>query len=262
MEELSLLLSRHLGTFLLAFARLGGMLAWSPVFGHRSVPVPYRAGLTLLLALVLTPLLPDRTLVSNEALGWAVALAGEAFVGLAIATVAQVIMAAADVAGELIGFQMGLTAASVFDPSTGQHPGVVTRFEQILALLLFLAVNGHHLLLRAVASSFQRVSPGAVLEPAVTGGIVGLGSTVLQSGVALAAPLIGMLLVLNVALALVSRATPQAHVFIVGLPVSVGLGLLGLLDTVPHMGEVMTDLFGRMPSILDTLLGGGFHGLR
>lgn len=262
MEELSLLLSRHLGTFLLAFARLGGMLAWTPVLGHRSVPVPYRAGLALLLALVLTPLLPGRPPATNEALGWALALAGEAFVGLAIATVAQVLMAAADVAGELIGFQMGLTAAAVFDPSTGQHPGVLTRFEQIVALLLFLAVNGHHLLIRAVASSFHRVSPGAVLEPAVTGGVVGLGGTVLQSGVALAAPLVGMLLVLNVALALVSRATPQAHVFIVGLPVSVGLGLLGLVYTVPHMAQVMGGLIGRLPSMLDTLFGGGFHGLR
>jgi flagellar biosynthesis protein FliR len=262
MEELSLLMSRHLGTFLLAFSRLTGMLTWAPVLGHRGVPVPHRAGLALLLALVLTPLLPSRVGGPDEALGWTLAVAGEAFVGLAIAMVAQLVMAAADVAGELIGFQMGLTASAVFDPSTGQHAGVVARFQQMLALLFFLAVNGHHLLIRAVVSSFQRVGPGAVLEPAVTGGIVGLGGTVLQSGVALAAPLIGMLLVLNIALALLARATPQANVFIVGLPMSVGLGLLGLLDTVPHFGQVMTGLIGQMPSVLDTLFVGGFHGPR
>ncbi|HTY79017.1 MAG TPA: flagellar biosynthetic protein FliR [Candidatus Bathyarchaeia archaeon] len=264
MNELSLLLTRHLDTFLPAFARLSGMLAWAPVLGHRSVPIPYRAALALTLALVLTPLLPGPrpAPASREMLGWALLLAGEALVGLAIASVAQIVMGAADVAGEVIGFQMGLSAAAVFDPSTGQHPGVVTRFEQILALLIFLAVNGHHLIIRAVASSFQRLTPGSVLEPAVTGGIAGLGGTVLQSGVALAAPLIGMLLVLNVALALVARATPQAHVFIIGLPVSVGLGLLGLLHTVPHVSEVMAGLIGGLPAILDRLFGGGIHGLR
>src|SRR5215470_1655820 len=262
MNELAQLLTRHLDTFLPAFARLSGMLAWAPVLGHRSVPIPYRAGFALMFALVLTPLLPGHAPASREMLGWALLLAGEAFVGLAIASVAQIVMGAADVAGEVIGFQMGLSAAAVFDPSTGQHPGVVTRFEQILALLIFLAVNGHHLIIRAVASSFQRLTPGAVFEPAVTGGIVGLGGTVLQSGVALAAPLIGMLLVLNVALALVSRATPQAHVFIIGLPVSVGLGLLGLVHTVPHVSEVMAGLIGGLPSMLDTLFGGGIRGLR
>jgi flagellar biosynthetic protein FliR len=262
MAELGVLVARHLGTFLLAFFRLGGMLAWAPVFGHGSVPVPLRAGLAALLALVLTPLLAGSTGGPDDALGWTLAVAGELFVGLAIGFVAHLVLAGAEVAGELIGFQMGLSVAAVFDPSTGEQAGVIARFQHILALLFFLAVNGHHLLIRAVALSFQRIGPGAVLEPAVTGGIVGLGGKLLQSGFALAAPVVGILLVLNVALALLGRVAPQSNVFMVGLPLSVGLGVLGLLDALPHFGQVMTGLIAELPADLDVLFGGGFHGLR
>jgi len=262
MAEIGALLTQHLGTFLLAFFRLGGMLAWAPVFGHRSVPVPHRAGLAALLALVLTPLLTGSSRGPDDTLGWTLAVAGEVLVGLAIGFVASLVVAAAELAGELIGFQMGLGLAAVFDPSTGEQAGVVARFYQILALLLFLAVNGHHLLIRAVALSFQRIGPGTVLEPAVTGGIAGLGGKLLQSGVALAAPVVGILLVLNVALALLSRAAPQANVFMVGLPLSAGLGVLGLLDALPHVGQVVTGLIAELPTDLNVLFGGGLHGLR
>ncbi len=262
MAEINVLLTRHLGTFLLAFFRLGGMLAWAPVLGHRSVPVPHRAGLAALLALVLTPLLAGSSRGPDGALGWALAVAGELFVGLAIGFVAHLVLAAAEVAGELIGFQMGFGLAAVFDPSTGEQESVIARFQHILALLLFLAVNGHHLLIRAVVLSFQRISPGAVLEPAVTGGMVGLGGKVLQSGVALAAPVVGILLVLNVALALLSRAAPQANVFMVGLPLSAGLGVLGLLHALPHFGQVVTELIAQLSADLNVLFGGGLHGLR
>lgn len=262
MAEIGVLLTRHLGTFLLAFFRLGGMLAWAPVLGHRSVPVPHRAGLAALLALVLTPLLAGSSRGPDDALGWALAVAGEVLVGLAIGFVASLVVTAAEVAGELIGFQMGLGLAAVFDPSTGEQESVIARFQQILALLLFLAVNGHHLLIRAVALSFQRIGPGAVLEPAVTGGIGGLGGKLLQSGFALAAPVVGILLVLNVALALLSRVAPQANVFMVGLPLSAGLGVLGLLDALPHFGQLVTGLIAELPADLNVLFGGGLHGLR
>ena len=105
-----------------------------------------------------------------DAVGWAIAVAGEVFIGLAIGFVAMLVVAAADAAGELIGFEMGLSIGVVFNPSTGGQEGLVTRLLNTLALLLFLAVNGHHLLIRAVAVSFERLRPGAALEPRDGGG--------------------------------------------------------------------------------------------
>jgi flagellar biosynthetic protein FliR len=262
MAELDLLLARNLDAFLLVFFRIGAMLAWTPVLGHRSIPVSHRAGLTLLLAGIVTPILPARPAAERDALGWVVAIAGEVFVGLMIAFVAQLLMAAVDIAGELIGFEMGLSMASVFDPVQGEQETIVARFLSTVSLLTFLTVNGHHLLIRAVVASFQRIAPGGALELAAAGGAVSLGGKLLASGTALAAPLIAVLLVVNVALALVGRVAPQANVFVLGLPLSIGIGVLGLYEMLPSFAQGFGRLVLEMPVDLDALLLGGAHGLR
>jgi len=263
MAELIDLLARHLDGFLLAFFRVGAMLAWAPVLGHRSIPVPHRAGLAALLALILAPTLRGSAgAVARDALGWLLAVAGEVFVGLAIGFVAYLVLAAVEVAGEMIGFEMGFSIAAVFDPAMGEQGTVVARLLHTLALLLFLTMNGHHLLIRAVAASFQRIAPGGVLEPAVAGGIASLGGKLLQSGFALAGPVVAILLVLNVALALVGRVAPQTNVFMVGLPLSIGVGVLGLLDDLPSFAQVFTRLVAEMQMDVDGLFLGATHGLR
>jgi flagellar biosynthetic protein FliR len=263
MAELTDLLARHLDGFLLAFFRVGAMLAWAPGLGHRSVPLPHRAGLAALLAFIMTPTLTGSAREpARDALGWLLAVAGEVFVGLAIGFVAYLVLAAVEVAGELIGFEMGFSIAAVFDPAMGEQGTVVARFLHLLAMLLFLTMNGHHLLIRAVGVSFQRIAPGGLLEPAVSGGVASLGGKLLQSGVALAAPLVGILLVLNVALALVGRVAPQTNVFMVGLPLSIGVGILGLLDALPSLVRVFSRLVTEMPADLDRLFLGAPHGLR
>ena len=105
-------------------------------------------------------------------------------------------------------------------------------------------MNGHHLLIRAVAVSFERLRPGAALEPAMTGGLLPLGGKLLESGIALAAPVVGVLVVLNVALGLIGRVMPQSNVFLVGLPVSIGLGLLALYEALPGMMQSLERLIG------------------
>jgi flagellar biosynthesis protein FliR len=261
MPELLGILSRHLEPFLLAFFRLGAMLAWAPVIGHRSIPVMHRAGLGAALALVLAPTLgaPARP-GGLDAVGWVIAVAGEVFVGLAIGFVAFLVVAAADLAGELIGFEMGLSIGVVFNPATGGQEGLVTRLLNTIALLLFLAVNGHHLLIRAVAVSFERLRPGAALEPVMAGGLLPLAGKLLESGIALAAPVVGVLVVLNVALGLIGRVVPQSNVFLVGLPVSIGLGLLALYEALPGMMQSLERLIADTTANLDGLFAAVMHG--
>jgi len=261
MPELLGILTRHLEPFLLAFFRLGAMLAWAPVIGHRSIPVMHRAGIAAALALVLAPTLgaPARP-GGLDAVGWLIAVAGEVFVGLAVGFVAMLVVAAADAAGELIGFEMGLSIGVVFNPSTGGQEGLVTRLLNTLALLLFLAVNGHHLLIRAVAVSFERLRPGAAFDPAMAGGLVSLGGKLLESGVALAAPVVGVLVVLNVALGLIGRVVPQSNVFLVGLPVSIGLGLLALYEALPGMMQALEGLIADTTANLDGLFAAVMYG--
>jgi flagellar biosynthetic protein FliR len=135
------------------------MLAWAPVIGRRhSGHAPRQAAAALALVSP-RPWAPARP-GGLDAVGWGIAVAGEVFVGLAVGFVAALVVAAADLAGELIGFEMGLSIGVVFNPATGGQEGLVTRLLNTIALLLFLAVNGHHLLIRAVAVSFERLRPG------------------------------------------------------------------------------------------------------
>lgn len=263
MPELLALLSQHLEGFLLAFFRLGAALAWAPVLGHRSVPLPHRAALAAALALIVTPALgaPARP-ADLDALGWIVAIAGEVLVGLAIGFVARLVVAAAEIAGELIGFEMGLTIGTVYDPATGGNEGMVTRLLNTVALLLFLTVNGHHVLIRAAAVSFDRLRLGGALEVSMSAGLVGLGGKLIQSGVALALPVLGVLVIVNLALGLIGRVAPQSNVFLVGLPLSIGLGLFALYESMPGIGDGIVRLIHDIPADLDAIFAGGLRGAR
>lgn len=262
MAELAALSTRHLETFLLVFCRLGAILAVAPVVGHRSVPVPHRAGLALLLAFVITPLFAPQAPGGRDALGWALGIAGEILVGLAIGFVAQMVVFAVQIAGELTGLAMGLSTAAVYDPAMGGQAGVVARFHELTALLLFLSLHGHHLVVQVAAASFQRIGPGVLVHGALAGGVVALGGKLLRAGLELAAPVVGILFVVNAVLALLARVAPQTNVFALALPVTLALGVFGLVETAPYFSHVLTGLISRMPGDFNAVLHGASNGLR
>lgn len=263
MVDLISLAAEYRETFLLVMFRLGSMMAFAPVLGHRSIPLSHRAGLAVLLAAILTPVLGPAPAPMTDGVRLTLAVAGEIFVGLAIGFIATLVTSAMLVAGELIGFEMGLGIAGIYDPAMGQQLNVVSRFLQLVALLLFVSVNGHHLLLQAVASSFQRVRPGAVLlHPAASSSVVSLGGKLFRSGLELAAPVVAVLFVANVGLALVARVSPQMNIFILGVPVTIALGLFGLVEAFPRISQLVSAQLTGMTTDIAVLVGGGAHGLR
>ena len=139
MDALVALTAAHLETFVLVFCRLGGMMVWAPVLGHRSIPVPHRAGLAALLGLLITTVVGGAPRGSaGDAVALVGAVAGEALVGLAIGFVAHLIVAAVHVAGEMAGMQMGLGIASVFDPAAGEQTAPMEPPEPRWILLFTL----------------------------------------------------------------------------------------------------------------------------
>jgi flagellar biosynthetic protein FliR len=250
-------------TFLLVFVRLGAMLAVAPVLGHRSVPVSHRAALAVLLALLITPIVGRARADGDDGLGLGLALAGELLVGIAIGAVAALVLAAVQTAGELVGFQMGLGIGAVYDPALGGQATVYTRFLEMLALLLFLTLNGHHALVQAVAGSFHRVQPGAVLAPQpLAAGMVGLGAKVFRAGLELSAPLVGVLFLVNVVMAFLSRVSPQMNVFGLVMPMAVGAALVASVAVLPSTLASIARLFADVPGDAAALLLGGARGLR
>lgn len=263
MMDLIALATEYRETFLFVLFRLGGMMAFAPVLGHRSIPVTHRAALSVLLAAVLTPVLGRGAAPTEDALRLTLAVAGELFVGIAIGFVAQLATTAVTVAGELIGFEMGLGIAAIYDPTMGQQLTVLTRFMQFMAVLLFVSANGHHVLLQAVAASFQRVRPGAVfLQQVTSAGVVSLGGKVFRAGLEVAAPVVAMLFVANVGLAIVARVAPQMNIFIIGVPLTIGLGLFGVVEAFPRVGHLVTAQIDDMARDIAVLFGQGTYGLR
>jgi len=262
MDGLLALAAGYRTTFLLVFFRVGAMLAVAPILGHRSVPVSHRAGLAALLALLLTPVVGRAPVDGADGLGLLLAIAGEIVIGIAIGAVATLVLAAVQVAGELVGFQMGLGIGAVYDPALGHTVTVFTRFQETLALLLFLAVDGHHALVAAVAGSFQRMQPGGLLaaQP-LAAGMATLGAKVVRAGLELSAPLVSVLFVVNVVLALLSRVSPQMNVFALVTPVAMGAALVTAVAVLPSTLATLARLYADVPADIAILLGGA-RGIR
>ncbi len=248
------------GTLLLVFVRVGAMLAVLPVLGHRSQPVTHRAGLAFALTLVLGPVAPPAQL-GGELLALAAAVAAEAVTGLCVGFVASLVLAVVRVAGELIGFEMGLGIAASYDPAMAMQAGPLTRLLDTLALLIFLVANGHHVALRVVAATLDRVPPGTLLSVSATSaGVASLTAKVLRAGLELATPLVAVLFAANIALALLARVAPQMNVFAVGTPLTLGIGLLGFAQSLPRLIAELVRLVAGMGQDMGAVLGGALRG--
>ena len=253
----------QLEAFLLVMVRLGAMLSIAPILGHRSLPVMHRGALAALLALVLTPVVGGSAGSEGDLVRLGLQLASEALLGLAIGFLAHLVLAAVQAAGELFGFQMGFGIATLYDPAFGEPVNVLGRLQETLALLLFLALDGHHLLIRALAGSFRQSRPGALLSAAALGGgIAPLGGRVLTSAIQLAAPLLGILLALTVGMALLARVAPQTNAFFLASPIIIGIGILGLVQTAPYLVRAIGSLVTGMTTDIDVVLHGGLVGAR
>jgi flagellar biosynthesis protein FliR len=258
---LGFLTAPNLETFLLVFVRVAALASVAPVLGHRAIPMPHRIGFGLLVAMLAAPALSVRATASPTAGSLGLAIAGELFIGLGIGFVASLVMAAAQSAGEILGFAGGLSLAASYDPSIGQQSNAVASFMNVSATMLFLALNGHHLVLRAVVASFAWIAPGqAVPGPGPAGGVIALGGKLLRSGVELAAPALGLLLVVNVVLALLARVAPQMNVFAVGAPLMVAAALFGLAEGLPWAASVLARLTGEIAGDVRSVLAGAGRG--
>ena len=257
MESLVALAIGYRTTFLLVFFRIGAMVAVAPILGHRSVPVSHRAGIAVLLSLLITPVVRPAPVDGGDGLGLGLAIAGEILIGIVIGAVAALVVAAVQVGGELIGFQMGLGIGAVYDPALGGQITVFTRFQELLALLLFLAVDGHHALLAAVAGSFQRMQPGMMVAAGpLAASVASVGAKVVRTGLELSAPLVGVLFVVNAVMGLLARVSPQMNVFSLVQPVAMGAALVAAVAVLPSTLTSIARLYAAVPDDIAVLFGG------
>lgn len=228
-------LNTWLISFLWPLTRILGLIMVAPMFGHRSVSARIKVGLGIFIALIIAPTLPPLPDVAIGSWLGLFILIQQVVIGIAIGFIVRVIFAAVEAAGEIVGLQMGLGFASFFDPQSAGQTLILARFFNMLAMLVFLAVNGHLLLLGILADSFQvlPISPQP-LSAAGFYNVAAFGSTVFAVGLQLALPLIAILLITNLALGILTRSAPQLNLFAIGFPITLGVGLIVLNFMLPY----------------------------
>jgi flagellar biosynthetic protein FliR len=251
-----------LTTVLLVLARIAGLVLAAPVFGHLLVPVRVRAGLAVVLAVALAPAVAPAA-VAPPATLWALggALVRESALGVVLGLVTQLVFAGVQLGGQIAGMQMGFGMANLIDPQSHAEETIVAHWQQLLALLVFLVLDVHHLLIRAVLASFATAPVGGP-GPTAAGlqAVVGLAAGLFVDGVRIAAPVLIALLLTNGALGVLARTIPQLNVFVVGFPVNVGVGLVVLGASLPFTFRLLTARFAALEPALGGLVRGLAHG--
>jgi len=228
------------------FVRTLALFAVAPVFSQRAVPLPLKIGLALLIAICAQPVLGAQAVIgfdSPQALG---ALVQQIGVGLAVGFAARLVFAALELAGEVVGLQMGLNFAAFFDPTSNAQLSAVARFWLQIGTLVFIAINGHWLVLLALLKSFAAFPvDGSFLHAAASLHIHTLGSAIFSSALWLALPLIAMLGFVNMVLGIISRVAPQMNVYAIGFPLTLSVGLVGLWAVLPLLASSLSGLLER-----------------
>lgn len=213
---------------LLIFMRLAPVLVVSPVAVFARVPLTVRVFLGLIFAAVMASSLPDTPIRLSPAM-----LAGELVLGMVIAFGFHVAKGALDMLGRLLDTQVGLNASGVFDPGTQNVTGIIAELLGLAFLMLFVATNQHHELLRALNDLLALVPPGSVSLEIVSAPLLQVMAQQFLLALIIVAPVVVALWLTDVAFAFMSRSMPQANVYFLALPIKLALGALMLLLTLP-----------------------------
>lgn len=233
------------------FLRILAVFTSAPIFSSRAFPVRARIALSLLVAIACQAGLPPMPVVGfndSAALG---TLIQQIVIGLSIGFTVRVVFASLELAGEVVGFQMGLNFAAFFDPSMNTQTSAMGRFFGQMASLLFVVLNGHVLVLAAVTRSFEAFPVGGSgMEALHKLKLFQLGTDLFASALWIALPMVGMLMFVNLALGVVSRVAPQMNIFAVGFPVTLAVGLLAVALTLPLLEAPYIALMERSIGLL------------
>ena len=225
-------------------ARILGFLGAAPVFGNNAVPRRIKLMVGLAVTLGLMPVVPSVPQAALDSWAGLLLIVQQTLIGIAMGLVLRVVFATLDLMGEIISLQMGLSFATFFDPIAGGQTAVVGEFLTLLATLVLLSLNGHLLMLDALARSFEWLPVSATLPH--RGGwmiLVRFGASIFASGLLMALPVVTALLITNIALGVLTRAAPQLNLFAIGFPITLTVGFGVLLLTLGHLAPLLQHFY-------------------
>jgi flagellar biosynthetic protein FliR len=235
-------LGNTLGALLAIGARVTGLMLFAPFLGNVGIPPRIKAMMALTLTAVLYPAFSPR--VGAVSMGeWPLLMGTELLVGVAIGITTNLVFEAAQMAGQIFSVQMGYSLVNILDPMTQVDTTVLSVFTQTMALLIFLSLDVHHWILRAIAHSFEYLPPGSgTPNAAFTSQVLHVGGSVLGVGIQIAAPVLTATVTSDVLLGLLGKASPQMPLIFLGPAIK---GLFGLLLMAAAM-HYWPDMFSRL----------------
>ncbi|MES2098389.1 MAG: flagellar biosynthetic protein FliR [Pseudomonadota bacterium] len=229
------------------FLRVLALFGALPIFAQRSVPMRIRVALAFLIAFCAQASLPTMPVIPLDSGPAVLAIVQQILIGASLGFAVRIVFAAVEFAGELVGLQMGLNFAGFFNPMTGGEATATSRFFGVSVSWLFIVTGGHLALIAAVVQSFQAFPVGPepfaflrAVQPQVW------GAEVFRLGLWIALPMMAMLLFVNLVLGIISRVAQQMNIFAIGFPITVSVGLIGVLLTLPMMQMPFTMALERM----------------
>lgn len=223
--------------------RVTGLMLAEPILSNRGVPIRLRMGIAVVLTLTVAPLLPTPPAVDFLSPQGVVMAAQQLLIGVMLGFMMRIVLNGVEMAGHIAGLSMGLGFATFFDPQSGAQSPVLAQFLGIITILLFLASNGHLLMIAALFESFQ-VLPISTNPLPAQGflSVVEATGQMFVIGVTLSLPLVAAILIANVGLGVLARAAPQLNLFAIGFPLMLTAGFVVLMISLPYIVQPIARL--------------------
>lgn len=246
----------QVAAFLLVFTRVGAFLGAGPLFWLPGVPSLVKIGISLVVAVVLFPVIPVPGPDFPGGLpDFGLCVAEEAGIGLLLGFVCNLVFRVLTIAGQLMDIQIGFFMSIIFDPASGAQATITSRFLSLLGMVLFLTLNGHHILIAGLNRSYELVPlMSAVLKGITVESVIRIFTQMVSLAVQIAAPIIAVILIVDVCLGLLSRTAPEMNIFMLGFPVKIGMGIFILTILIPLMGVVFRSMIKIMERDLYTIM--------
>jgi len=254
--DLQLIPVHQFQIFLICTARVAGFIGAIPVYFGSQTPARIKVGLVFAISLVLFPVLsPALPEISFNPISFLLFTINETLLGLMLGLVSRLIFTTVEFGGTIIGYQMGFAAANVFDPQNENQVPLISQFQNVFAILIFLALDGHHIFIKTAAKSYQLLPPGNLnLSGEAIPYLMELTSRMFSLGVQFSAPVLAVLLLSGLILGVLARVFPQLNVFLLSFPLNIGISFVVIALTLDMVTSLLRREFDALGERIITIL--------
>jgi flagellar biosynthesis protein FliR len=254
--DLQLIPINEFQVFLICLSRVAGFVGAIQVLLAGSTPAQIKVGLVFMIALVLFPVMePSIPPVSFQPGTFMLLIVAEVLLGGMIGLVARMVFTAVEYGGTVIGYQMGFAAANLFDPQSERQLALISQFQNIFAILIFLAVDGHHVFIQVAAESYKILPPGVFnISGEAIPYLIKLSSRIFFIGIQFSAPVLAVLLLSGLILGILARVFPQLNVFLLSFPLNIGISFTVIGLTLPLVTILLRREFDNLGERFATIL--------